>query len=165
MNIIRLLLGNLSLAPATVKFPQQLATPANYRGAVCIDSEYCVGCGTCAYACTSGSIQVRHYEREYEWSYDLGMCTFCGRCVDYCPLHLLKMNTARPSVYSSHAQVQQVHRWPYPTCEECGAIFEPVNRILLERAFDEVSDQIVDGSRLCPKCRSERRAAEMLAVQ
>jgi len=164
VNILRMLLDNLLLGPATVLFPQYPPTPASFRGAVSNDAGQCVGCGTCAYVCTSGGIEVRHYVRDYEWIYDPGKCTFCGRCVDYCPLHLLTMSADRPDAYGSSGELKHVDRLPYPVCAGCGAVFEPVNQLLLERAFGEVSSQISGSSRLCQKCRSELRATEMIAA-
>ncbi len=164
MNIVRMLMENLALGSTTLRFPRFPATPTGYRGSVISDAAQCVGCGTCAYVCTSGAIEVQHHALDYEWIYDAAKCTFCGRCADYCPLHLLTMSAMRPDAYHATGDLRHVERLPYPLCAECGAVYEPVNQLLLEKAFGELSSHISASSRLCPKCRSAHCAEEMLTA-
>ena len=163
MNIFQVISGNLGRSPVTLRFPERVPPPACLRGVVCLDPERCVGCATCAYVCTSGAVGVTEYPAQslgaathYEWAYDPGRCTFCGRCVDFCPSQALTMEADRPPVYTQPEALRQVHRLAYPVCAECGQPAHPVNDVVLARAFDEISDEVREWSRLCKRCRQRR---------
>lgn len=64
-------------------------TPSDFKA--CVDSDRCVGCGTCQDVCPTGAIFVDEIA-----AVDPKLCTGCGRCVERCPrgalaLHPLKM--------------------------------------------------------------------------
>ena len=61
--------------------------------------------------CTSAAITMKKGEGKYEWNYDAGQCTFCGRCVDGCALKLLTMEPERPPVYETSGALKQTYRW------------------------------------------------------
>jgi formate hydrogenlyase subunit 6/NADH:ubiquinone oxidoreductase subunit I len=48
---------------------------------------------------------------KYEWNYDAGQCTFCGRCVDSCALKLLTMDSTPPPAYETSGALKQSHTW------------------------------------------------------
>ncbi|MBW1946125.1 MAG: 4Fe-4S binding protein [Deltaproteobacteria bacterium] len=63
--------------------------PARSNFKAFVDSESCVGCGTCQEVCPAGAISVEEIARV-----DPKRCIGCGCCVDQCPqgalvLHLL----------------------------------------------------------------------------
>jgi formate hydrogenlyase subunit 6/NADH:ubiquinone oxidoreductase subunit I len=153
MNIWHVMSNNLKLGPGTLRFPECVPPPANFRGAVQFEPERCVGCATCAYVCTSSAIEVIDRVTDYEWAYDPGRCTFCGRCVAVCPSHALKMAAERPPVYTEAGALQQRQRLAYPRCPECGQPAQPVNDAVLDRAFAEITDEVRSWSRLCVRCR------------
>ena len=107
MKILRLILDNLKRGTLTSKFPEKQPVSPNYRGMVSIDSERCVGCGQCAYSCPSCAMEVHREGDKYQWKYDAAKCTFCGRCIDRCKLHLLTMATERPPVYEHQGDLKQ----------------------------------------------------------
>ncbi len=156
MNIWHVITNNLKHGPITLRFPEQAPSPLNFRGAVQLEPERCVGCATCAYVCTSSAIEVIDRVTDYEWRYDPGRCTFCGRCVDVCPSHALTMASQRPPVYTKAGGLRQSHCLAYPRCLECGRPAHPVNDAVLGRAFDEITAEIRAWSRLCGRCRQRR---------
>lgn len=156
MNIWHVITNNLKLRPGTLRFPERVAPPADFRGAVQLEPEHCVGCATCAYVCTSIAIEVIDHRTEYEWTYDPGRCTFCGRCTNFCPNHTLTMAAERPPVYTEPGALRQSHRLAYPHCPECGRRAQPVNDVVLARAFAEITDEVRAWSRLCQRCRQHR---------
>jgi Fe-S-cluster-containing hydrogenase component 2 len=156
MNILHVIANNLKQVPTTLRFPEQVPPPVNFRGAAQLEAERCVGCATCAYVCTSSAIKVIDHVTDYEWTYDPGRCTFCGRCVDVCPSHALKMAAERAPVYMEPGALRQSHCLAYPRCPECGQPAHPVNDMVLARAFDDITDEVRTWSRLCARCRQRR---------
>jgi formate hydrogenlyase subunit 6/NADH:ubiquinone oxidoreductase subunit I len=163
MNIFQVIAGNLQRGPVTLRFPQRVALPEDFRGLVQLDPERCVGCATCAYVCTSSAIRVADYPpgglraaTHYEWAYDPGRCTFCGRCADFCPSRALTLEAERPPIYIQPEALRQVHRLAFPLCSECGQPAHPINDVILSRAFEEITDEVRTWSRLCERCRQRR---------
>jgi formate hydrogenlyase subunit 6/NADH:ubiquinone oxidoreductase subunit I len=161
MNIFQVILENLNQAPLTLRYPQRAAAAEGFRGLVQNDPARCIGCGTCAYVCSSGAVTVTSEDKFYEWAYDPGKCTFCGRCVDYCPVDALAQQNERPPLYLKRDELVQALRLDYPLCPLCGLPAQPVNAQVLLRAFGELSPEILAWSRLCPHCRQEQRQPEL----
>jgi formate hydrogenlyase subunit 6/NADH:ubiquinone oxidoreductase subunit I len=125
-------------------------------GAGAIGPERCVACSTCAYACTSGAIRCEVALDQFDWTYNAGLCTFCAQCVNLCPVQALSMESGQAPVYESPEQVIMRQHVPYPPCPECGQPAPLVNDALLLRAFDEITSEVREWSRLCPRCRRRR---------
>jgi formate hydrogenlyase subunit 6/NADH:ubiquinone oxidoreductase subunit I len=150
MKILRLILDNLKRGTLTAKFPEKQPVSPNYRGMVSIDYEKCVGCGQCAYSCPSCAMEVHREGDKYQWKYDAGKCTFCGRCIDRCKLHLLTMATERPPVYEHQGDLKQEFnmvrkrpvRPPAPVSKEA-AKPETVPAMKAEAAKEEVASAAV----------------------
>ena len=111
MNIWTLLMDNLRRGAVTVRFPARPPASNRYRGLVQINTEPCKCCGICALVCTSSAISMKKADGHYEWNYDPGQCTFCGRCVDACALKLLTMLAEAPPVYEVSGTLRQNHVW------------------------------------------------------
>jgi ech hydrogenase subunit F len=107
MSIVRLLLQNLREGSITLPFPERPPIQGAYRGMVQNAPEECIGCGLCAYVCTSSAIRVQRTLEGFQWTYDPGQCTFCSRCVQRCPKHSLKMQGSRPPVYLRQGELKQ----------------------------------------------------------
>jgi hydrogenase-4 component H len=154
MNILQMIMNNFKSGPVTLPFPERVLPAEGLRGLVENDLDVCVGCGTCAYVCSPSAITVKDQVRGYEWRYDPGQCTFCGRCVEYCPMKALSMQGERPPVYSQRSELVQVLSKDYPLCPECG---QPA-RVLPEEVMaslygDPLPEVIAETRRLCQTCR------------
>lgn len=156
MNIFQTMTENLKHVPITLRFPQRLTSPVNFRGLVQFHPDGCVGCATCAYVCASKAIRVTATVARYEWAYDPGQCTFCGRCLEVCPGHALTMAAEPPPAYTQSGALRQRHSLAYQRCPECGQPAQPVNDMILARAFDEITAEVRAWSRLCEHCRQGR---------
>lgn len=66
---------------------ESIAAP-RYRGRIAYYPEKCIGCGMCERVCAGNAI-TRTVEKTEEGdkitlSFDLGSCTFCSTCADFC---------------------------------------------------------------------------------
>ena len=62
----------------------------NYRGRIAYRADKCIGCGMCERVCAGGAI-TRTIEKgedgqgdKVTLTFDLGSCTFCATCADFC---------------------------------------------------------------------------------
>ncbi|MBI4216168.1 MAG: NADH-quinone oxidoreductase subunit I [Chloroflexi bacterium] len=93
---------HLFRAPFTVPYPEKrLPLPRRFRGYEFVWSrERCTVCLTCAKACPHGVIRIqsRLAPPESQWQaekfeIDIGLCIFCGLCVESCPYDAIFMGT------------------------------------------------------------------------
>jgi formate hydrogenlyase subunit 6/NADH:ubiquinone oxidoreductase subunit I len=109
MNIFRLIFDNLRRGPVSFRLPHKHQCTSNdYRGLILNDAERCVGCGSCAYVCPTCAIEVIRSGDTYQWTYDPGKCTFCGRCIDRCKPNTLTMESKLPPLYSIQGELKKV---------------------------------------------------------
>ena len=96
-----LTLRHLLRRPVTVQYPEErLPLPERLRGNDLIWLvDKCTGCNTCAKACPHGVIQVATTVKVDENRYnvekfeaDMGLCIFCGLCVEACPFEALYLS-------------------------------------------------------------------------
>ncbi len=109
MNIFRLIFDNLRQGTVSFRLPHKHeCTSDQYRGPIHNDPAACVGCGSCAYVCPTAAIEVTRSGDSYTWAYDIGKCTFCGRCIDRCRPASLSMESQLPPLYSIQGELRQV---------------------------------------------------------
>lgn len=101
MNILTMLSKNVWGGAVTYRFPARPPVTSGYRGLVRLDPALCIGCAMCRFRCTARAITYSSTKAEFNWSYDPGQCTFCGRCVEGCKTHALSQEAACPPVYLS----------------------------------------------------------------
>lgn len=112
MNILTLLFGNLRRGVVTLRFPACPPVREGYRGMVRFEPSRCIGCAVCRFRCTTGAIAFQPGRTEFTWSYDPGLCTFCGRCVEGCKEHALSQEPACPPIYWTAGELKQ--SWTLP---------------------------------------------------
>ena len=67
----------------------------HYRGRIVFHPETCINCNMCERVCAGGAIT--HTEEKVEEglrvtrSFDLGSCTFCNTCADFCTRHSIEL--------------------------------------------------------------------------
>jgi formate hydrogenlyase subunit 6/NADH:ubiquinone oxidoreductase subunit I len=76
-------------SPVTNKYPYvKPEIPKDFRGKIKFHADLCVGCGMCMRVCSPTSITktVKNVEdaQEITMSFDMGSCTFCKMCADFC---------------------------------------------------------------------------------
>lgn len=117
MSVLTLLARNLLRPTVTLRVPARPPLAPAYRGLVRMDETRCQGCGMCAFVCTSRAIVFRPRPTTYEWSYDGGQCTFCGRCVDACAAGSITQEGTPPPVYTVRGALRRevsIERKPPP---------------------------------------------------
>lgn len=156
LRVLKLMSGNLANGPSTVRFPGQVAAPAEFRGLVRIESSQCLACGICAYVCVSRAITGREQESHYQWSYDPGRCTFCARCADRCPGRALALTPDPAPAYAARGELAVEVPVPLPVCPECGRPSRNTTETLLRSAFEHIDEKTRQLAELCPRCRRRR---------
>ncbi len=71
--------------------------PRNYRGRIAYDPNKCVGCAMCVRVCAGKAITFKREPVEggenITLTFDLGSCTFCNTCADFCNDHAITLTT------------------------------------------------------------------------
>jgi len=114
----------------TEQYPENRTTtiniPERFAGEVILphdenNKHKCTACTLCEMACPNGSIKIISVQEESEdgkkkrvldkWIYNLGMCTFCGQCIDACPQDAIIMkNSFELSVYNRNDLVKTLNK-------------------------------------------------------
>ena len=76
-------------------FVESEAAP-NYRGRIVFHPETCINCNMCERVCAGGAITHSSVKNEdgddvVTRSFDLGSCTFCSTCADFCTRHSIEL--------------------------------------------------------------------------
>ena len=76
-------------------FVESPAAP-NYRGRIVFHPETCINCNMCERVCAGGAITHTSVKNEdgddvVTRSFDLGSCTFCATCADFCTRHSIEL--------------------------------------------------------------------------
>lgn len=84
-------ISQLFSKPSCAMYPAVPSEAApNYRGRIVYHADKCIGCGMCERVCAGGAI-TRTIEKgedgqgdKVTLTFDLGSCTFCATCADFC---------------------------------------------------------------------------------
>lgn len=76
-------------SPLTDKYPHvKPEIPKNYRGKIKFNPDVCINCGMCMRVCSpeaiTRSINPVEGGQEVTLRFDMGSCTFCNLCADFC---------------------------------------------------------------------------------
>lgn len=154
MGILDVLLHNSSRGSRTRNLIDEVAYPTGFRGALEHQTDLCVGCTTCNYVCSPGAIQfVDSTSEGITWEYLSAQCTFCGKCVEYCPTKALHFEQLAPALTNTMPVI--AHRVEYHACPQCGTLFAPLPVPTIERLCGGYApDTMLQLMRLCEKCRN-----------
>ncbi len=112
MRMVKILLKQLFLSPATNKFPTKYApksaiaflnkvqkntellnppveVPPNFRGKISYNRDKCTGCQLCIKVCPTKAIEFIPEEKKVKIF--VSRCCFCAQCNDICPTGALSM--------------------------------------------------------------------------
>ncbi|MBQ9685517.1 MAG: 4Fe-4S dicluster domain-containing protein [Oscillospiraceae bacterium] len=82
--------------PSTQLYPAVPSEAApGYRGKIVFHPETCINCGMCERVCAGGAISTTVEKTEegdkITRTFDLGSCTFCNTCADFCSRHSIEL--------------------------------------------------------------------------
>jgi hydrogenase-4 component H len=85
-GILPALLDAILAKPDTVSYPfSPMELSENFRGAVEIHAENCVGCALCVRECPALALElVRHSRTNFQLIHYPARCTSCGQCEQAC---------------------------------------------------------------------------------
>ena len=68
-----------------------------YRGRIAYDADKCIGCGMCTRVCDGEAITIVKEPVEdgerITLTFNLGTCTFCANCADFCPKKCIELTS------------------------------------------------------------------------
>lgn len=166
MKILNVLLSNFSKAARTRTPSDRVAYPDGYRGELQHVTELCVGCTTCHYVCSPGAIQFTKLDGKHIiWKYQGMQCTFCGKCVEYCPTNALSFEQFAPTNETkSVPEILVSHTVKYSQCENCGKPVIPLPLETLEKLYwGAPTEDMHMLNRLCENCRNRATVERMKA--
>jgi hydrogenase-4 component H len=166
MGIFSILSRNSTRGARTRRPDDRVAFPGGFRGAIVHDAARCTACQTCAYVCSPGAITFGTANPDHvEWRYFAGQCTFCGRCVEYCPTRCLIFEGAMPPVTGDPALHRTAHQVVYQPCTRCGRPVIPLPlRTLQELYGGSVPEEIAAHRGLCERCRRKAAALRLTGL-
>ena len=153
LRIIELIGGNLLSTRATVRLPDRVPPPANFRGEVVLEPAHCVACEMCAYVCVSNAITGSQQQESFAWAFEPSQCTFCARCVERCPGQALSMTPDTMKTYTRRGELRVEHLVEFPRCPECGCIVRPAAERLARMAFDHIAEDARRLLTMCERCK------------
>jgi ferredoxin len=163
MGILKLISRNFGKNSRT-RLPADLVPfPHDCRGTLQHDGSLCTGCQTCGYVCSPSAITFDTRDpASIVWQYFAEQCSFCDRCVQYCPTHALSFIPESPIVTGDRSLHRQEYQVVYQPCARCGRPIIPIPELALVRLYENrLPVEIATLNKLCEKCRS-RAASERI---
>ena len=156
MGILNLLTNNFLAKPRTLDPAANIQFPQDFRGKLEHVPSLCTACETCAYVCSPGAISFRVQEEYTEWVYDALQCTFCGRCVEFCPTEALEFIRANEKITTNASTSRQTHRIEHQKCSRCGKFIIPLpEKSLKYHQETEPEDELLKINQLCERCKNK----------
>ncbi len=160
MGILQIVTRNFEQGSRTRWPTDEVVFPEGFRGALAHNPELCTACETCAYVCSPRAIRFEKQPDSVLWEYFAGQCTFCGRCVEYCPCTALSFQEERPHITDDPAQLHTAHRIFYQHCARCDRPIIPLPEQVLARLYGHApAANLVAEQKLCEDCRRKDAAS------
>ena len=156
MGILDVLFANSGKASRSRTPADRVDYPIGFRGELNHQTELCVGCTTCNYVCSPGAIQFQKSAVSVVWEYQAAQCTFCGKCVEYCPTHALSFHPIAPANgLGAESNFVTAHTVEYCDCKGCGEPVIPLPVPTIEHLYGGYPpEEMLALMRLCEKCRN-----------
>lgn len=163
MRILDVLLANTAKASRSRSPADLVAFPSGFRGELDHQAGLCVGCSTCSYVCSPGAIRIDCLPEHIVWQYMAVQCTFCGKCVEYCPTKALSFQQQSPAnQVGSETAFTAKHGMAYHNCRRCGERIVPLPVPTLERLYGSaLPEDLLGMMQLCEKCRNRTTVERM----
>ncbi len=162
MGILQIITRNFQRGSRTRKPADELPYPDGFRGSLVHVAELCTGCATCAYVCSPRAVRLEQQPDSIRWEFFAGQCTFCGRCVEFCPCGALSLKPQSLRITDDSLQLRVIHRIPYQSCMRCGRSIMPLPERVLARLYRREPDaDLVADQNLCEDCRRELTGARI----
>jgi formate hydrogenlyase subunit 6/NADH:ubiquinone oxidoreductase subunit I len=163
MRILNLISRNFGKTSRTRLPAEVVPCPDGYRGTLQHVSSLCTGCQACAYVCSPSAITFDTSDRaSIVWQYSAERCSYCGRCVEYCPTKAISFMAEPPVVTGDRSLHRLVDKIFYQPCARCGRPIMPMPEPVLTQMYqDLLPKEIKVLNRLCEECRS-RKAGERI---
>ena len=161
MGILDLISRNFLRREHTLT-PQSLVPfPGGFRGELIHDPARCTACETCAYVCSPTAIHFDCTQPEkVGWQYQMMQCTFCGRCVEFCPTHALSLEECPAEPL--HELHLTEHFIAYQPCARCGEAIIPMPLVVLEEKYGSpVPADMLRLNQMCEGCRKKSYAENL----
>ncbi len=164
MGILKVLFANSGKASRALSPEKLVDFPIGFKGELDHVTSLCVGCGTCEYVCSPGAINVEMEEgSHFNWVYQPVQCTFCGKCVEYCPTNALSLHQSAMENHIGRKEALVIsHFVAYQKCENCGEPVIPLPIPTLEELYQgNLPKDLVSMMHLCDKCRNRATVKRM----
>ena len=163
MRILNLISRNFGRKSRT-RLPSEIVPcPDGYRGTLQHVGSLCTGCQTCGYVCSPSAITFdTSNPASIVWQYFAEQCSFCGRCVEYCPTHSLSFIEESPIVTGDRSLHRLADKVFYQPCARCRRPIIPIPTPVITQLYQDRLPEMIEGlNQLCEKCRS-RTAGERI---
>jgi len=163
MGILNLISRNFGKKSRTRLPADDVPYPLGYRGTLQHDNSLCTGCQTCGYVCSPSAITFDTSDpASIGWNYFAEQCSFCDRCVQYCPTHAISFIAESPIITGDRSLHRLADRVYYQPCARCGRPIIPMPVPVLALLYgNRLPEEIATLNKLCEKCRS-RKASERI---
>jgi hydrogenase-4 component H len=166
MGILEMLFRNAGRGSRTRRPNDTVKIPEGFRGVLKHEVTLCTGCHTCSYVCSPSAITFREEPGDITvWKYAADRCTFCGRCVEFCPTEALRLDPEIPPAARDRSAFLMEDRVLYQPCSGCEKPSLLMPATVLERFYGKpLPAEIEVLQRLCGPCRRKATGEHIKGV-
>ena len=128
-------------------------------------SDACVLCGTCAYVCPAGAIDITRttaHEKSYDFTIWHNSCTLCGNCEYFCPTKAIYLTHDESKVTLQEEKYTSVTQGivSYTTCAKCAKEMIRIPDAFIRKGYNTITESLTSLFTLCPECRRDHTFAK-----